>query len=30
MCYPHGVWFQAVGETDIPEIEAKVRELLGN
>jgi (2Fe-2S) ferredoxin len=28
MCYPHGVWFQAVSEGDIPEIESKVKELL--
>lgn len=28
MCYPHGVWFQGVSEGDVPEIEAKVRELL--
>lgn len=28
MCYPHGVWFQGVSEQDIPEIEAKVKELL--
>jgi NADH:ubiquinone oxidoreductase subunit E len=28
MCYPHGVWFQAVGEGDVAELEAKVRGLL--
>jgi hypothetical protein len=33
MCYARegqpGVWLQAVGEDDIPAIEARVRELLG-
>ncbi len=28
MCYPQGVWFQAVSEEDIPEIESRVRDLL--
>lgn len=28
MCYPMGVWFQDVKETDIPAIQAKVREML--
>jgi NADH:ubiquinone oxidoreductase subunit E len=30
MCYPHGVWFQAVGEGDVAELEAKVRGLLAS
>lgn len=30
MCYPQGVWFQAVSEADISEIESRVRELLSD
>ncbi len=29
MCYPRGVWFQGVGEADIPALEAQVRAWLG-
>jgi (2Fe-2S) ferredoxin len=30
MCYPQGMWLQAVGESDIPELEALARELLSD